>query len=67
MIGTEVKHTLAALVVLPHLHGGKRGGTSNGLVRELSLVLLLTVHLAVSLIGFFYEGCQLGARGNIRE
>lgn len=44
--------TLLALVVLVGLHTGKGSGTGNKLMRELALVLLLAVHLAVSVIRF---------------
>lgn len=48
----RISLTLLALVVLPGLHTGKGSGTSNELVRELALVLLLAVHLAVSIVRF---------------
>jgi hypothetical protein len=44
--------TLLALVVLVGLHAGKGSGTGNELVRELALVLLAAVHLAVSIVRF---------------
>lgn len=44
--------TLLALVVLVGLHAGKGSGTGNELVRELALVLLAAVHLAVSVVRF---------------
>jgi hypothetical protein len=52
MIGMYCIHTLLALVVLPELHALKRGSAGNELVREVALVLLSTVHLTVSIVGF---------------
>lgn len=48
-----VSRTLLALVVLVGLHAGKGSGTGSELVRELALVVLLTVvHLLVRSLGF---------------
>jgi hypothetical protein len=41
-------------VVLPSLHAGKRGSSSNELVRQAALVFALAVHLAVSLVGLLW-------------
>lgn len=49
----SVSRTILALVVLVGLHAGKGSGTGNELMRELALVMLLTVvHLLVRLLGF---------------
>lgn len=40
-------------MVLPGLHSSKGSSTGDQLVAKVALVLLLTVHLAVSVIGLF--------------
>ena len=48
-----MKQTVLALVIFVGLHGTEGSGTGGELVRELALVVLLTVeHLLVSLLRF---------------
>lgn len=46
--------TLLALVVLEGFESLEAGGTGDQLVRELALVLLFTVDLAVRVVGVIY-------------
>ena len=61
MLGLGVKLTLAALVVLPRLHGLEASGTANQLVAELGLVVVavVVVDLVTGLLGFAYNIVQL--------
>ncbi len=65
-----MQHTLGALPVLEHLHGGERSATGDQLVAELALVLVLVlvalvlvVDLVILLLTFAEAEHDDGLRG----